>query len=769
MTEKEYLYYVSKIRRKIATNNESIIHEAEKDLEKLAKVRPWRLTYLFAKVELMLYQGHPREELIKFMNGIDQDLYNHKELPDYYQVLKKILPDENVLGKKKYEFLSLLYANDLSCNVYYQGLAQAKDQFLADVFDVNNLKTLAEQYYITKNEYLYLILMVLLCKKENKIDEFSNYVQADVVGLPNVGYLVEHLEGKQQSHTFIVVVNEDSNRQDCEIVANVLSQLGHQVIFVDLMLSCTVESEVNLENTLPISLENIEEHDGLIIIHPIEIIYNEEIYGNNRSLVIDYVRKNISPDHLAIICCDDCLMDELQLCPEICKDTQRLSPKVSDLLRGNLACGWTGEYLSYISEIYQFDAYKKMQEPASCEFSIVVPARNSAKTLRYTLQTCLEQRFDGTYEVVLSDNSSDGYTEVYDLHRELNDSRIKYYKTPRELNLCKSFEYACLKAKGKFVFTIGSDDAVLPWALKTLHDVLEKYPNEDVFAWERGFYAWPGFNYGQQNQFIIPRNYQKNKIQIDKISTKEFLGIMFKDPSLYMYMLPNLYINSGYRRDYLQKIINVTGRMWDGCCQDIYMGVVNLVVNESISYIAYPITIAGISGASLGAKNHTVQEDIATLISYVKKGKDGNEFSVYQHNQLEYIYPEFLDTDRCTFYWSFLRLTGMKCFSEDSLYKIDWFKVYSHLITTLHLDDILLEKKINLVRYGAIQVDIKEKINRVLENISLQPRLIEEKKINETRTYETGFSEQGLVLDASDFGVKNVYEAVRLFDRITNL
>lgn len=768
MTEKEYLYAISKIRKKIATNNGTIIQEAAQDLQKFANIRPWRLTYFFAKVELMLYQGCSREALVGFMGKIDQNLYNHKELPDYFQVLKKVLPDENVLGKKKYEFLSLLYSQSKDANIYFQGVEKARNQFLADIFNMKRLRELAEQYYIIKNEYLYFLLMLLFCKKENKI--INSYIQKDVLGLPNIGYLTEFLL-KSTEHTFIVVANDVSNRQDYEVAAKVLQQLGHQVIFVDCMLSCEIENNIDIVSTLPISIENIEEKDGFIVIHPIEIIINGESGGNNRSLIIDYIRKNISRRHLAVLCCDDFLMDELQSSSNLCRDTQRMSPRVSTLLRKNLACGWTGEYLSYISEIHEFDAYKKIQEPASCEFSIVVPARNSAKTLRYTLQTCLEQQYEGSYEIVLSDNSSEGYTEVYDLYRELNDSRIKYYKTPRELNLCKSFEYACLQAKGEFVFSIGSDDAVLPWALKTLHDVLSKDPNDDVFAWERGFYAWPGFNYGQQNQLVIPQNYQKDKLQINRISTKEFLEIMFKDPSACMYMLPNLYINSGYRRKYLQKIINATGRLWDGCCQDIYMGIVNLAINESIPYIVYPITIAGMSGASLGAKNHTVQRNIEDIISYSEKGNDGNEYSVYQYNQLEYIYPEFLDTDHCAFYWSFLRLLGMECFSKDSLHQIDWYAVYSKMIMTLHLEDILLEKKINLVRYGAMQVDIKikEKIEQVLEKVSLQPRLIEEKQIDETRVYQPGFQEQGLMLDASEFGVNNVYEAVRLFARITNL
>lgn len=52
------------------------------------------------------------------------------------------------------------------------------------------------------------------------------------------------------------------------------------------------------------------------------------------------------------------------------------------------------------------------------------------------------------------------------------------------------------KAKEEFIFSIGSDDAVLPWALKVLDDVRRQYPQEEVIQWEQGFYAWLGLNGG---------------------------------------------------------------------------------------------------------------------------------------------------------------------------------------------------------------------------------------------------------------------------------
>ena len=69
---------------------------------------------------------------------------------------------------------------------------------------------------------------------------------------------------------------------------------------------------------------------------------------------------------------------------------------------------WAGDYLKYISYIYGFSVQEKLNQKAEYDFSIVLPVRNTTDTLRYTLITCLNQRYQGSYEVVLSDNSDSG-------------------------------------------------------------------------------------------------------------------------------------------------------------------------------------------------------------------------------------------------------------------------------------------------------------------------------------------------------------------------
>ena len=57
----------------------------------------------------------------------------------------------------------------------------------------------------------------------------------------------------------------------------------------------------------------------------------------------------------------------------------------------------------------------------------------------------------------------------------------------------------------------------MPYTLTEINKIMEKYPEEDIIQWERGFYAWPGFNDGQQNEFVIPRKYNKLKYETEYV------------------------------------------------------------------------------------------------------------------------------------------------------------------------------------------------------------------------------------------------------------
>ena len=82
---------------------------------------------------------------------------------------------------------------------------------------------------------------------------------------------------------------------------------------------------------------------------------------------------------------------------------------------------------------------------ATPRFSVVIPTRQRANTLRHTLQTCLAQDYDD-YEIVVCDNFSSPETrQVVD---DCASERIVYLRTSRPLAMSVNWELAVEQARG---------------------------------------------------------------------------------------------------------------------------------------------------------------------------------------------------------------------------------------------------------------------------------------------------------------------------------
>ena len=414
-------------------------------------------------------------------------------------------------------------------------------------------------------------------------------------GLPNIEYLSERLD--EDGGPFIILA-EVENQWKSAALAKMLAAMGKLVYLLlpPVPYSGSIQTfftERNEEH-----LRDCQEFDGIIEIDTFEIQQEGQAFDDRHLILQALIQEDRS---LFTVLGSGCLMDEVALAGEMKKHFERFNFQMGDIFEANLSAGWVGDHLTYLEKIYGIDVHACLDATPSCKFSIVIPARNSAETLRYTIQTCLEQDFPAEeYEILISDNSTEGDTSVSELCVELADPRIRHIKTPRPLVLGKSFEFAFLHTRGEFVLSLGSDDGLLPWALRILDEVRQHFPKENIIQWERGFYAWPGFNGGQENELIIPRSKKYVNRPVFYRSSELYLRLIGQDPQT-VYVLPLLYINSGFQRKYMKVFWEKTGRMWDGGAQDIYTGIANVLINSSVLNLQYPLSIAGMSSRSTGA------------------------------------------------------------------------------------------------------------------------------------------------------------------------
>ncbi len=114
--------------------------------------------------------------------------------------------------------------------------------------------------------------------------------------------------------------------------------------------------------------------------------------------------------------------------------------------------------------------------------SICIPTYNRAAHLANCLQSIIVNKLRSKieFQVCISDNCSTDETE--DVVRRAQASiAIKYRKNSANLGIPKNFLNVVEMADGEFVWLIGDDDLLLPYALAELYDLIKEHQHVDFF------------------------------------------------------------------------------------------------------------------------------------------------------------------------------------------------------------------------------------------------------------------------------------------------
>lgn len=537
----------------------------------------------------------------------------------------------------------------------------------------------------------------------------------------NIGYLIREL-GEKDSSPFLVIQDKKEREEEYHYLAECLRLLKQDVIIIDCNFA---EKVVQL-------LEN----------HPIyNILASNDMFQNLKN------RKWF--------------------------DITNLSSFKGPLFGDLLSFGYCGKYEEYLHKIYKYRYIEKIKEEDNCLFSIVIPARNNAYTLKYTIQTILEQRnvSKDEFELVISDNSDSGNNAIKNLVDSFDNPQIKYFRTPTELPLQRSFEFAYGMAKGKYIISVGSDDGFFPWSLETLKKMVKKYPDENVIGWHRAFFQWSESKSNQSGKLIIPGIYQKELYNEKLYSGIATLKSQMKTNGKSIYAVPLLYINSAFKRKYLLELWQNTGAVLDGYTQDIRMGIQSLLLNKTFLYLEYPLSIAGLSDASLGAKMVSevkTDEDLTAKINRERVKGVGNV-------NISAEYPFLVLPSTEGMFWSEI----FKLLESDSCmeYLMELFTDHDFKETFLQLtscrsrndlDYIVTLEKIRCNAYW-----YSEEIGRWFDQLvypAATGKTYKKSQKDSEKSYRTGYiEEKELTLDGRRFGVYTIQDAVSLVDKILNL
>lgn len=123
------------------------------------------------------------------------------------------------------------------------------------------------------------------------------------------------------------------------------------------------------------------------------------------------------------------------------------------------------------------------------KFSVLLPTRNRLDLLKYAIQSVLDQDYD-LWEIIVYDNCSEEDIEGY--IRSIDDSRVKYYRSPRYVSVTENWNNTIEKASGDYMIMLGDDDCLLKGYFKRMLQLLKDYPDPDFVYTSALIYAYPG-------------------------------------------------------------------------------------------------------------------------------------------------------------------------------------------------------------------------------------------------------------------------------------
>ena len=232
-------------------------------------------------------------------------------------------------------------------------------------------------------------------------------------------------------------------------------------------------------------------------------------------------------------------------------------------------------------------------------FSVVVPTRERYDTLYYTLQTCLNQRYEPC-EILVSDNWSQDETEA--VVRSFQDSRLRYVNTGRRLSMTGNYEFALSQVSGSsttstsqhYVIFIGDDDALMPAALESLDKIIRE-TGWQAIKWSLGSYNWPDPSHQavDANLLTVPLSGA-----VERRETHAAIREVIEGDFNWL-RLPMIY-HGAVCLDVIQRIQERTGDFFHSIVPDLYSGFAVASMLREYGFSQRPFSLGGTSHHSIG-------------------------------------------------------------------------------------------------------------------------------------------------------------------------
>src|SRR5215216_1086828 len=227
-------------------------------------------------------------------------------------------------------------------------------------------------------------------------------------------------------------------------------------------------------------------------------------------------------------------------------------------------------------------------------FSVVIPTRARAETLRHALRTVVAEA-EQDLEIIVHESGDDPATAS--VLAEFDDHRIRSFKTVDPLWMTENWERALRRATGEYIFFLGDDDGLLPNALAIARHILS-VNSVDLLSWRPAQYFWPDYFEVELRDRMSSVHGIEMKCILKDSRTALYSAYRFRE---YYIEMPMIY-NSFVARKLIEKAYGLRGRYFVGSAPDVVSGVINLYFSRQFLRCNRPLSISGLSRHSTGRR-----------------------------------------------------------------------------------------------------------------------------------------------------------------------
>lgn len=193
-------------------------------------------------------------------------------------------------------------------------------------------------------------------------------------------------------------------------------------------------------------------------------------------------------------------------------------------------------------------------------FSVVIPTKNRPELLRDAITSVVLQDFED-YEFIVSDNFNDERTKKV-VDEFVSDPRLRYFRTEKELNIPDHWEFATLKAKGKYILLLSDRALLRPAALQEIYLMIQN-SSQDIPLYTYQHLIFDNKMFYSNTNFLRPTSRASNKVEVfltrQLLDEYENTGMDYRFPII---------LNTCYREDLAAEIRRRHGRLFGPICPD---------------------------------------------------------------------------------------------------------------------------------------------------------------------------------------------------------